>query len=146
MLHLLEGNLMKNLMMMVCALGFAVGCGGGGGGNKKLSELSDAEAKSLCEYANDHLYPATTCTVDGMEIMIDAQDPIDCSTASANDIPDTCTATEDDYEGCIDAIQADPCVLLGDTPPAACAPLFSESCQSPQARVIRSWFTSIVTH
>lgn len=141
---------MKNFISIVCALGlavgFAVGCGGGGGGNKKLSDLSDSEAKSLCEYQNDHLYPATTCTVDGMQFMLEAQDPVDCSTASANDIPDTCAATEDDFENCIDAIEADPCVLLGDTAPAACAPILAESCTGPQARVIQSWFKSPLTH
>lgn len=110
---------------------FAIACGGGGSGvsgSKRLGSLSDAEARQLCEYASDEFGPPRTITCNGQTIEFNGIDDGDCATAMGSEIPETCPATVSQYEDCIEAIGADPCVIVAEVPPAVCAFLADPAC------------------
>lgn len=123
--------MLKACLVACSCLVIAIGCGGGGGsgisGSKRLSDLTDAEAQDLCQYAEDAFGPMRTVTCNDQTFEIGGEDN-DCETATAGEIPETCTATVGQFEDCMDAIAADPCVLTQETPPPVCAFLADANC------------------
>lgn len=120
---------MKNYLLGAIAIGmFAAACGGGGDDDVLIKNATVAQAKSFCEYQNDHGYAAKTCTANGTQVMVSASKTQDCSMITVGGVPATCTATIGDAKDCVDAISDDPCVLVGATPPAACAKIIAPSC------------------
>ena len=116
----------------------AVACGGGSGGSGvdgslELADLDPDEVSDVCAYIIAELGP--TREIDcggGQTLTIEAQSQADCED-EYDTLPATCTATVSNAEGCAEALAGlSDEELCGDTAiPAACAPFFSISCQSP---------------
>lgn len=122
---------MKRLMTVVGAMLVAAACGGDSGSGvdsgKRMSELSDAEARDVCQYAEDAQGGPRTITCDGQDFEFEPDD-FECENATADEIPDTCTMTVGEYEECVDALgDVDPCEESPELP-ASCDKLFSEAC------------------
>ena len=112
------------------ALGCAVGCGGGDD-DKLVRELSDAEANDLCEFVNDNMGEATTCTIDGEEFPYEPME-INCANANVDDVPAGCDVTVGEYKDCVEDIESDVCA---EELPPSCSTLFSEACMGEDARI-----------
>ena len=127
---------MTKFLMCVMLL-WCAACGGSGSGvdgGKRLSSLSDAEIRDICEYAIDVQGPermidcggGVTLTVGGGSV----DECIAGATESKTEYPN-CAATVDDYEACTEAFAdvTDAQWCSDDiTFPAACAPLFTAEC------------------
>jgi hypothetical protein len=111
---------MKKLFLLATVL---MGCGGDGvSDSKKLTDLSAAETKDVCnELADD--YPERTVNCSGTMITV-GYSAADCA-MPGDAAPDTCTATVGDVRDCADAIfsLSDEQICTSDALPAACAKL-----------------------
>jgi len=113
---------MQKLWMTACVFAFAAACGGGIG-DKAVSELTADELVELCEDTAAILGEPRTVSCDGIDVELT---PPDCSDAANEAFPAGCKITVDQYLACSEAVAADPCSVLGESPPAACVPLFSD--------------------
>jgi hypothetical protein len=109
--------------MLVVGVVMVVGCGDEGvSGSKKITELSAAESKDVCqEFAGDYPERTVMCGPD-VTFTIGFKD-VDCN--NIEPAPATCTATVGDARACNDAIYSmSDAELCGDGPtPPACAKL-----------------------
>ena len=113
---------MKKLMLLAVVL---VGCGGDDGvsDSKRLSDLTQAEAQSVCEDLADD-FPERSVNCMGTTITI-GFNKSECAADSTEPTPATCTATVGDARDCADAFYGltDDQICTTETLPAACAPL-----------------------
>lgn len=109
-------------------------CGGGGpvSSSTQLKDVTPAEAVDECKYLADQYPPRkVTCTENGQSTTLTiGNDGTKCSTATTDDVPDTCTATVGDLEDCDDAIYSlsDDEICNSTSEPAACAAIDADSC------------------
>lgn len=124
-LHPLPENFMKQLEILVLALGLTtlVACGGDDGsgvdGSKTIVGMSASEKQSFCEWAIAEQGGAGAMTTCG-DVTITVQTVADCVAGFA-DFTATCAATVAQGEACIAATASNPCEFGG----AACAPIFA---------------------
>ncbi len=91
--------------------------------SKKLSELDEEQAQSLCEEVEER---TVSCGDDSFSLEITVGGDCDAEYTAP---PESCTATVGDQRACFDAYAdlSDEALCAGELP-AACEPLFDESC------------------
>ncbi len=104
----------------VALLSLLAACGGGLADTVTLGELDAEQWVTLCDEVS--VETAETVTCDG-DVEITTATSADCQ--EDTDVFADCTATVGDLRDCMDAINADPCVLLSETAPAGCEPVFA---------------------
>lgn len=117
---------MRNLMIL-SFLGLAA-CGISD--STAVADLDNDDAQKICEEFDER---EITCEVEGFEFTVTLGG--DCDDATIGDVPEGCTATVGDYRDCQEAYAAlsDEEVCAADDVPAACEPLFAESCVTVEA-------------
>lgn len=116
---------MKHLAWLTALL---IACGGDGvSDSKKLSDLTAAEDKSLCEELAE-INPERTVTCSGQAVTV-GYSKTDCATAG-EPTSDACTATAGDARACAEALAAQTMeqVCADASFPEACAKLFATGC------------------
>jgi hypothetical protein len=98
---------------------FALAACGGLSDTTTLGELTAEDWTALCEEVSVADPQPVTCSDD---VEITPSSAAEC--AEDTEVFAGCTATVGDLRDCMDAINADPCVLLEETPPASCTPVF----------------------
>lgn len=94
-------------------------CGGGIGDSVTLGELDAEQWVTLCEEVSLENPEPVTCG----DVTITPATADECSEDTS--VYAGCTATVGDLRDCFDAINADPCVLMDETAPAGCEPVFA---------------------
>jgi hypothetical protein len=112
---------MKNLILSFATLTL-IGCGGGIDGSTKLSDLSVAEVKDLCNELLDDYPEKTVDCGNGFTVTVGVA-ASECSDPS--EAPATCMGTVEDQRDCISEIynQSDMETCSDQALPAACTRL-----------------------
>lgn len=89
-------------------------CGGSDGSgvdrDKRLGELSESEAQTVCSWAATEQGGARTVTCDGGQTVTIETDA-DCA-ADLTAVTDSCTVTVGAFEDCFGSLNGDPCTVF----------------------------------